>query len=144
MNLQEYTPMAEPHSIDTAAYELAGHLVLVVEDDYFIAEEICTVLRKRGASVIGPAADVEQGRLLMTGRQLDCAVLDVNLHGEHVFQLAGELQARGVRSIFATGYDVGFLPPAFRDSIYLQKPIDIAGLVRAVKESSRSHRARQN
>jgi hypothetical protein len=68
----------------------------------------------------------------------------VNLHGEPVFQLAGELRARGVRSIFATGYDAGFLPLAFRDAIYLQKPIDIAALVRAVKESSRSHRARQN
>jgi DNA-binding response OmpR family regulator len=136
--------MTEPHPINAAAYELAGHLVLVVEDDYFIAEEICTALRKRGASVIGPAADVEQGRLLMTHQQLDCAVLDVNLHGEHVFRLAGELRARGVRSIFATGYDAAFLPLAFRDAIYLQKPIDIAALVRAVKESSRSHRARQN
>jgi hypothetical protein len=58
--------MAEPHSIDAAAHELAGHLVLVVEDDYFIAEEICNALRKRGASVIGPAADVEHGRVLMT------------------------------------------------------------------------------
>ncbi len=136
--------MIEPYPIDAATYELAGHLVLVVEDDYFIAEEICAALRKRGASVIGPAADVDQGRLLMAREQLDCAVLDVNLHGEHVFQLAGELRARGVRSIFATGYDSTFLPIAFRDAIYLQKPIDIAALVRAVKESARSHRARQN
>jgi DNA-binding response OmpR family regulator len=132
------------HPVDAASHELAGHLVLVVEDDFFIAEEICTALRKRGAMVIGPAADVEHGRQLMARQTLDCAVLDVNLHGEHVFQLAGELQARGVRSIFATGYDASFLPLAFRDSVYLQKPIDIAALVRAVKESARSHRSRQN
>lgn len=129
---------------DSSDHELAGHLVLVVEDDFFIAEEICAALRKRGASVIGPAQDVERGREFMLRETLDCAVLDVNLHGEHVFQLAGELQARGVRSIFATGYDASFLPPAFRNSMYLQKPIDLGALVRAVKESARSHRSRQN
>ena len=136
--------MSETHSIDASGHELAGHLVLVVEDDYFIAEEICAALREKGASVIGPAADVEHGRMLMARQPLDCAVLDVNLHGEHVFQLAGELRARGVQSIFATGYDESFLPTAFRDAIYLQKPIDLAALVRAVKESARSNRSRQN
>jgi DNA-binding response OmpR family regulator len=129
---------------DPSSHELAGHLVLVVEDDFFIAEEICSALRRRGALVVGPAADVEHGRELAVCQTLDCAVLDVNLHGEHVFQLAGELQARGVRSIFATGYDASFLPPAFRNSVYLQKPIDLGALVRAVKESARSHRSRQN
>lgn len=136
--------MSEAHSIIAGEHELAGHLVLVVEDDYFIAEEICVALREKGASVIGPAADVEHGRMLMARQPLDCAVLDVNLHGEHVFQLAGELRARGVRSIFATGYDAAFLPLAFRDAIYLQKPIDLVALVRAVKESSRSNRNQQN
>jgi DNA-binding response OmpR family regulator len=140
--------MIDRHStsatVHELAYELAGHLVLVVEDDYFIAEEICAALRQRGASVIGPAPDVEHGRMLIARQQLDCAVLDVNLHGEHVFQLAGELRARGVPSIFATGYDASFLPLAFRDAIYLQKPIDLGALVRAVKESARSHRSRQN
>ena len=125
-------------------YELAGHLVLVVEDDYFIAEEICTALRRTGAAVIGPAPDVEQGRALMSQQHLDCAVLDVNLHGEHVFQLAGELRARGVPSIFATGYEATFLPLAFRDAIYLQKPIDLAALIRAVKQSSKSNRSQHN
>ena len=136
--------MSEAHSTAATDHELAGHLVLVVEDDYFIAEEICAALRQKGASVIGPAADVEHGRMLMAGQPLDCAVLDVNLHGEHVFELAGELRARGVRSIFATGYDESFLPLAFRDAIYLQKPIDLAALIRAVKESARSNRSQQN
>ena len=125
-------------------HELAGHLVLVVEDDYFIAEEICMALRRMGAGVIGPAPDVEQGRLLMTQQRLDCAVLDVNLHGEHVFQLAGELRARGVPSIFATGYEASFLPLAFRDAVYLQKPIDLIALIRAIKQSARSHRSQHN
>lgn len=136
MFLPQYTPDIE--------HELAGHVVLVIEDDYFIAEEMCSTLRRKGAIVIGPATDLEQARLLMARQPLDCAVLDVNLHGEHVFQLAGELRARGVPSIFATGYDAAFLPTAFRDAIYLQKPIDLTALVRAVRQCARSHRSRHN
>ena len=33
---------------------LAGLRVLVVEDDYFIADEICSTLRAGGAEVLGP------------------------------------------------------------------------------------------
>jgi DNA-binding response OmpR family regulator len=136
--------MSEPHSTNAAAQELAGHQVLVVEDDYFIAEEMCAALRKRGAAVFGPASDVEHGRILMSRHPLDCAVIDVNLHGEHAFQLAGELRARGVPFIFATGYDASFLPAAFRDAIYLQKPIDLSALVRAVKACARNQCSRHN
>jgi DNA-binding response OmpR family regulator len=136
--------MSQVQTASASGHELAGHLVLVVEDDYFIAEEICTALRRTGAAVVGPAPDVEQGRVLMSQQRLDCAVLDVNLHGEHVFQLAGELRARGVPSIFATGYESNFLPLAFRDAIYLQKPIDLHALIRAVKLTARSHRSQHN
>ena len=125
-------------------FELAGHSVLVVEDDYFIAEEICSTLRSCGATVIGPAPDVDEARRLMERNQLDCAVLDVNLHGEHVFEFAGELQARGIASIFTTGYDASFLPTPFAGSIYLQKPIDLVALVRAVKRCARSDRSQRN
>ncbi|MEP7246239.1 MAG: response regulator [Gammaproteobacteria bacterium] len=136
--------MTDLRTTDALAHPLAGHVVLVVEDDYFIAEEICAALREKGAVIVGPAPDVEQGRALMHGQPLDCAVLDVNLHGEQVFTLAGELQARGVPAIFATGYDVGFLPTRFRKSVYLQKPIEIGALIRAVKQSSRATPARHN
>lgn len=133
-----------PAEREHAGHDLAGHIVLVVEDDYFIAEEICATLQGQGATVIGPAPDCEQGRVLLTGQRIDCAVLDVNLRGEHVFELAGELRARGIPSIFATGYDASFLPSTFSDAIYLQKPIDLAALVKAVKRCARSSRSQQN
>ena len=113
--------------------DLAGHAVLVVEDDYFIAKEICAALRKQGATVVGPASYVEAARLLASQSALDCAVLDVNLQGEPVFELANELRARGVPAIFATGYDAALLPATFRDSVYLQKPINLAALFAAVR-----------
>ena len=40
------------------AASLVGLCVLVVEDDYFVAIEMCRALRAAGADVIGPARDV--------------------------------------------------------------------------------------
>ena len=145
LSASQGTAVTEKHAARPATpTNLSGHAVLVVEDDYFIAEEICAALRECGADVVGPASDIDDGRRLMERQRLDCAVLDVNLHGEHVFTLASELHARGVPAIFATGYDAGFLPSAFRNSIYLQKPIDIVALLNAVRTSAHGQATRHN
>ena len=112
---------------------LAGLRVLVVEDDYFIADEICTTLRNGGAEVLGPAPDLEHGLDVVKSERLDCAVLDINLHGDLAFNLADELRRRGTPSIFATGYDQSVLPGAFSDSVRLEKPVNLSELLRAVQ-----------
>ena len=111
---------------------LAGLRVLVVEDDYFIADEICTTLRNGGAEVLGPSPDLEHGLEVVRNEHLDCAVLDINLHGDLAFSLANELRKRGTPSIFATGYDQSVLPGAFSDSVRLEKPVNLNELLRAV------------
>lgn len=138
----ESTATASPVLRDRT--ELTGRAILVVEDDYFIAEELCRTLNDQGALVVGPAVDAPEARNLMDRQLLDCAVLDVNLHGEHVFALAHELRARSVPVIFATGYDREFLPDVFRDSGYLQKPIDAAALISAVRSTLRQSPSRHN
>jgi DNA-binding response OmpR family regulator len=112
---------------------LAGLRVLVVEDDYFIADEICTTLRNGGAEVLGPAPDIEHGLDVVKNEQLDCAVLDINLHGALAFDLADELRKRGTPSIFATGYDQSVLPGEFSNSVRLEKPVNLTELLRAVQ-----------
>ena len=120
-------------NIETKEAALTGLRVLVVEDDYFIADEICATLRNNGAEVLGPAPDIEQGLSIVKSERLDCAVLDINLHGRLAFSLASELRQRGTPSIFATGYDDSVLPGAFSDSVHLEKPINLAALLQAVR-----------
>jgi DNA-binding response OmpR family regulator len=108
--------------------------VLVVEDDYFVAQDLCSTLRARGATVLGPARSVETGRQLANALLPDCVLLDINLHGEHAFELAGELQARGLRTLFTTGYDAAFIPPRLRHTVCLQKPLDTHTLVRNIRQ----------
>ncbi|HET9444964.1 MAG TPA: hypothetical protein VFO35_01815, partial [Steroidobacteraceae bacterium] len=58
---------------------LQGLSVLVVEDDYFIAIEMCSALRAAGADVIGPARDLATGLAAIRNERVDCGVLDINL-----------------------------------------------------------------
>ena len=112
---------------------LDGMRVLVVEDDYFIADEICNALRAHGAEVIGPSPDVEQGRRLSRTQPIDCAVLDINLQGDLAFSLASELRQRGTPAIFATGYDDSVLPEEFHGVVRLEKPVNLRALLQAVQ-----------
>lgn len=115
---------------------LTGFKVLVVEDDYLVAKELVTTLNAHGAVVMGPVADVTSSRALLTKAMPDCAVLDVNLKGLLVFELAEELVHRGVPPIFTTGYDCSFLPPQFSAAPCLLKPIDMRSLIRSIREQT--------
>jgi DNA-binding response OmpR family regulator len=112
---------------------LQGLSVLVVEDDYFIAIEMCSALRAAGANVIGPARDLETGLAAIRDERIDCGVLDINLRGQLAFELATELRARNVPAIFATGYDASMIPAELADAVRLEKPVDLAALCRAIE-----------
>lgn len=114
---------------------LLGLRMLVVEDDYFIALELCAALRAAGADVIGPARDVESGLAAVRREQIDCGVLDVNLQGRMGFQIATELRARNIPTIFATGYSRSTIPAELADLPRLEKPVDLAALCRAVESA---------
>jgi len=114
---------------------LQGLSVLVVEDDYFIALELCNALRAAGADVIGPARDVETGLAAIRAERVDCGVLDINLRGHMAFEIATELRARGIPAIFATGYDASMFPDELADAVRLEKPVDLVALCRAVESA---------
>jgi DNA-binding response OmpR family regulator len=124
----------------TSSESLAGFNILVVEDDYFVAKEMALVLREHGATVLGPVPDVPRGRALLAKNVPDCALLDVNLKGQFVFELAEELMERGVPPIFTTGYDASFLPLPLRDAPCLHKPVDMFELVRIIREATSTAR----
>ena len=112
---------------------LSGRRVLVVEDEYFLADDISRALRSVGAEVAGPVGEVEDAlRILHDGSVLDGAVLDVNLRSEMVFPIAQELRARHVPFVFTTGYDPVSIAPEFRDVLLWEKPSDIAAMIRGL------------
>lgn len=109
---------------DDDVLDLNGKRIIVVEDDYLLANDLCRELRDLGATVLGPAPTPFYAVQLVGRKKIDAAVLDVRLHGTMVFEVAEMLQDRGVPILFATASDRGSLPSRFQDTPLLEKPLD--------------------
>jgi len=107
--------------------------ILVVEDDFFIADDLAAILEQHGAAVMGPISNVGDALNLLADSRPDCALLDVNLAGEMAFGLAAALRERGVPFLLITGYDRQALPEAFADVAILNKPFTGLILIEAIE-----------
>ena len=108
---------------------LTGRQILVVEDDYFIADDLDRGLKGAGAEVLGPFSRVEEARQSLRGQTPAAAVLDINVAGTMIYPLAQQLRDAGVPILFATGYDVHAIPKQFDAVPRLVKPIEIRQLL---------------
>ncbi len=112
---------------------LVGRTILVVEDDYFLAQEIARKIRICGASILGPVSNVHDALdVLKEATSIDGAILDINLMGEMAYPIADALLARRTPFLFVTGYDPALVSPDYRNVTCLQKPVEIKDIVRAL------------
>lgn len=122
--------------------DLNGKRIVVVEDDFVLATDICRTLRDLGATVLGPAPTPFYAMHLIGRKKIDAAVLDVRLHGTTVFEVADMLRDQGVPIIFATASDRQSMPGRFQESPLLEKPIDRKKLVSEIQAMTRRPVAR--
>ena len=107
--------------------------ILVVEDEYLLADALASELEDRGAVVLGPAPSIKRAlALLEREASLDGAILDLNLGGEPAFPVADALIDRGVPLIFTTGYDAAAIPERFTQIPRCEKPIGIGRITAAL------------
>ena len=121
--------MPDPFS----ASPLRDRRILVVEDEYMMADDLQYELEKAGAEVIGPVPSVADAlRLLATEEVIDGAILDVNLRGEKAYPVADVLRERAIPFVLATGYETWSLPEAYKDVPRCEKPVDLRHLARTL------------
>lgn len=113
---------------------LSGLSIVIVEDDYYQAQDCRLILEEAGAQVVSVSAKLpDLDRLLAEGR-VDLMLIDINLgHGLSI-DFARNLKARGIRFAFLTGYDAEMLPDDLAGSPYLSKPVDGARIVAALAD----------
>jgi FixJ family two-component response regulator len=116
----------------TSRSNLAGLAVLVVEDDYYLADDTQRALAAAGARVAGPYARVAESLSRLAEGRVDCGVLDVNLGEGPSFATARALRQRQVPFVFLTGYGREVLPEGFDDIELLEKPVDPRVLIDAI------------
>ena len=101
---------------------LSGMRVLIVEDEYYLADDLSRSLVQAGARVIGPVGSVEEAEGLLPGNDFDCAIIDMNLRGEFTYAIAERLERASVPFIVATGYNRDSLPATLKDVPCVEKP----------------------
>jgi PAS domain S-box-containing protein len=112
---------------------LTGKRVLIVEDEALIAMVAVDYLEEAGCIVVGPASTIEAALALVQSSAIDAALLDGNLGGRPVDEIAAALTRQNVPFAFVTGYGRDALPPAFRDAVTVEKPFAQHQLVAALE-----------
>ncbi len=113
---------------------LDGLDVLVMEDDYYIADDMRQWLENAGARVLGPCPDAETALRQLEQHHADCAVVDVNLGQGPCFDPARDLLARGISVVLVTGYDAHVIPAELSHLPCLQKPTESYRIIKAVHD----------
>jgi CheY-like chemotaxis protein len=98
--------------------------ILLVEDEYMIAQDMAYEISAFGAEVVGPVPSLGEAlRLVEAEAELDAAFLDLNLNGEQAYPLVDALRGKGVPIVFTTGYDENVIPPRYADIPRCGKPV---------------------
>jgi CheY-like chemotaxis protein len=117
---------------------LYGRVILVAENEAFLADNLTRLLEQSGADVLGPVSTVGGAlTLLVVLDRVDAAVLDINLHDEAVYPLIDALEARGIPYVFAIDHGEADIPTQYRDVPRWTKPYYLEDLVRELGGPSR-------
>lgn len=105
-------------------------LILVAEDEPFIAMDVALAIEDAGGEVAGPAASVREALELLGARLIAAAILDVDLIDGDITPVAEAALRLGIPVILQTGTGI---PPSLRasfpDLIVHIKPCIAANLV---------------
>jgi PAS domain S-box-containing protein len=112
---------------------LKGKRILIIEDEPLVSMDMESSLTAAGCEIVGPAGTLEKAKLLVDDSNYDAALVDANLAGHPVDELAAALTQKNCPFAFVTGYGRDALPRGFREGIVLGKPFSQDQLVSIVE-----------
>ncbi len=111
--------------------------VLLVEDEPLLLMAASDMLNDLGHEVVGVATALGSALKAARSAAFDIAVLDVNLGGERIDEVATVIDSRGIPFVFTTGYAATALPAAFTRRPYVGKPFASEQLGEALQAARR-------
>lgn len=112
---------------------LSGCRVLIVEDEFFLADDAALELSAAGATIVGPVGRLEEARAQVEADGFDVALIDIKLGEEMAYPLADMLAAQGIPFAFVTGYEQSFIPDRFAGVPYVVKPVTNGALLELIE-----------
>lgn len=130
------TQAEQRKAVDADRLPRRGTRVLVVEDEYLLAQAVAECLGKADCEVVGPVGSTEEALRWVEGHALDCALMDANLGGSFSLPVVAALARRGVPTAIISGYDHAALPTELKALPFLQKPVESRELLELVAKLS--------
>ncbi|MFG6083340.1 response regulator [Paracoccus litorisediminis] len=124
----------EPATTQNDRPELDGSRVLVIEDEPLVALDIRHELTAAGAGKVDIARSIGQALEAIRSADIDVALLDGNLSGERVDEVAKALRGRKIPFCFVSGYGRQHLPQGFQDAPIIEKPFRADALLPVIHE----------
>ena len=115
-------PSRDRRITQQATSPLTGIRVLIVEDEFYLADDLARALTSAGAEIVGPVGSLAEAERKVDEGAFDCAVIDMNLRGDFAYAVAERLGAAGVPVVVATGYNQASLPERLKDVPRVEKP----------------------
>ena len=121
----------------------AACTVLIVEDEYIIANDLELILQQAGYPVLGVADSVAEARALLARQRPDMVLLDIYLRGKQTgIELAGDLEEAGIPFIYVSANDnksVLEAVKATQPSGYIVKPFRAKDILMTLEISRYRH-----
>lgn len=123
-------------SATLARHDLAGRRIIVVEDEFLVADELVRTLRRAGAEVVGAAPSVTKAlALIQSTPAFDAAVIDINLGGEVAYPVVEAVIKLNRPFVFATVCQPDELPHQYRQAPRCAKPLQGPTLLRELQQA---------
>ena len=106
------------------ATSIKGARVLIVEDEYMIADDLARAMREAGGEPVGPVSTLEQAEEILGQAHVDAAIFDLDLRGKMAFDLIEKLVTPGLPCLIVSGYGDDVLPETLDGISRLEKPVN--------------------
>jgi CheY-like chemotaxis protein len=114
--------------------------VLVVEDEFIIADEIASIIEGAGHSVLGPFGSVAEALAGLEKATPDFAVIDASLRGQSSAPVGNRLRDLGVPFCVCTGYRLDDLRASFGEVTVVAKPVRARAIVDLLEAAAKDAR----
>jgi len=98
--------------------------VLIVEDDPFVALDLECIVQEAFDADICVAGSLAEARECAR-QKIDFAFLDIDMPDGKIYEVAADLQQRGVPFAFVSGEQLASVPPRLREAPFIAKPYKV-------------------
>lgn len=122
---------------------IAGSCILILDDEWMVAEHHAQIVLGAGAKVAGPVYTVESACRMIEREQIDLAIVDSDIAGETSEPVIKALEERGIPVLIVSGFGSRVKLPPLENANFLPKPVSPASMLSRVAAMLRGTRPKE-